>query len=106
MDKDMIKDNNTSYSREFDTNNCAEKNDAQKMCKGIEENSVWIIKTQDKNIANTIEQSTQILKNDPCFVENYLAFCDDLINKGYNCDNAIKITDETFKILKNKDTYK
>ena len=55
---------------------------------------------------SSIAQSVENFLNNPQDVEDYIDFCDKIIQRGHSLEKAISISDETFKILKNQDTYR
>ena len=63
------------------------------------------IKRSENKTSQTIRNSIQMFLNDPLYVENYVGFCDDLVEKGYDLDDAIEKTDVVFEALKDKNIY-
>lgn len=56
--------------------------------------------------ACSAKKSVQSFMQDPMRAELHTDFCDNLIERGYKLEDAIKTTDAVFERLKDKDTYK
>lgn len=58
------------------------------------------------SVENRVTNSVEGLKADPCYVQNHVDFCDELVKKGYSLEEAIEKTDYIFDKLKDEDTYR
>ena len=55
----------------------------------------------NNGVKRSVEQYTQ----DPLFAQSWVNYCDDLVEKGYNLEDALNKTDEFFSVLKDKNIY-
>ena len=62
--------------------------------------------SMDNGINNRIADSLDVLKKDPEYVQNHIAFCDDLQEKGYSLEDAVIGTDIIFDTLKDEAIYR
>ena len=53
-----------------------------------------------------VKQSVIEFLNDEEFATSHVDFCDNLVQKGYKLEDAIKVTDEVFAHLKKDSIYK
>lgn len=53
----------------------------------------------------TTQDAVQKYMDDPNYVENHMAFCDDLVKKGYSLEEADRITQQVFEKLSDERVY-
>jgi len=58
------------------------------------------------SVNNRVASYVEAFKNDSQYSQNYVEFCDGLLEKGYSLEDAIIGTDIIFKGLKQESTYK
>ena len=58
------------------------------------------------NPQSSIRHSVEEILSDSENIEQQVQFCDELVKKGYKLEDDIKKTDDVFKILSDKNTYK
>ena len=58
------------------------------------------------NPQSSIRHSVEEILSDSENIEQQVQFCDELVKKGYKLEDAIQKTDDVFKILSDKNTYK
>lgn len=64
------------------------------------------VKMDNASLCSRIANSVAEFKENPDLVNLHTSFCDDLIEKGYSLENAVRCTDAVFRGLKNEETYK
>lgn len=52
-------------------------------------------------IKHSVEQYVQ----DPLYAQSWVEYCDSLVEKGYNLEDALDGTDKFFSVLKDKNIY-
>ena len=57
------------------------------------------------NLNNGVKHSVEKYINDPIYAQNWVDYYDELIERGYNSEEALHGTDEFFSILKDKNIY-
>ena len=55
----------------------------------------------DKNVRHSVDQYIK----DPFFAQSWVNYCDNLIERGHNLEDALNKTDEFFSVLKDKNIY-
>ena len=55
----------------------------------------------NRGITHSVEQYIQ----DPIFAQSWVEYCDSLVEKGYNLEDALIKTDRFFSVLKDKNIY-
>ena len=58
------------------------------------------------SVNGRVADSVQSLKDDECFAQNHVDFCDGLLKQGYSLEAAIDTTDSIFNTLHDEKTYR